>query len=209
MKRVLVLGASGLSGAKVVAELCARAYVAVVLYRSAKPAFDFQTVEYVQGDATRHDDLVRALDGVDGVINCIGFGKGTGKATSFFSDVGQALIEAMKERGVTHLVTMSNIGVFKTGNRFIYGGLVPIVMRWLKHIIDDKERLETALAGEREIQWVCARFPNIVEGPARATKCDEDGKSVSLSITSESMAKVLVDLLADEQRRGVCLCFSN
>ena len=67
----------------------------------------------------------------------------------------------MKEKNIYNLVTMSNIGVFKTGNRLVYGFLVPTFMKWLQHIVDDKEREENALSDEKEIEWVAARFPNI------------------------------------------------
>lgn len=209
MKKILVLGAAGQSGSFVAKELIARGYGVVALYKAAKPIFESPHMELIQGDATKHEDLLRALTGVSGVINCIGFGKGTGKPTHFFSQVHQQLMNAMRDRGVSHLVTMSNIGVFQTGNRMVYGFVEPLFMKWLQHIIDDKERLEESLQNEKQVQWVVARFPNIVPGPRKSIKSDFDGKSLSLSITTESVGKALVDLLEDQQKRFVFPCFSN
>ena len=209
MERVLVLGAAGHSGSCVAKELLARGYAVVVLYKSAKPSLESPAIEFIQGDATKYGDLLGALTGVSAVINCIGFGKGPGTRTEFFSHVNQLLIGSMKERKVTHLITMSNVGVFETGNRIVYRFMVPFFMKWLQHIIDDKERLEKSLQDEKHVQWIVARFPNIVTGPIRQVKSDLDGKSLSLSITTASVGKVLVDLLADKQKRFSCPCFSN
>ena len=209
MEKVLLLGAAGHSGSAVAEELLARGYGVVVLFRSAKPNLRSPGAEFVQGDAMKREDLLRALSGVSGVISCIGFGKGTGKPTDFFSRNNQLLVEAMKESGVSHLVTMSNVGVFRSGNRFVYGILVPLFMRWLQHIVNDKDRMETFLQNEKQVQWVAARFPNIVVGPVRPIKSDLDGKTISLSITTASVGKVMVDLLADKRTRFTAPCFSN
>lgn len=209
MSKVLVIGASGHSGAEVVRELVSRGKEAVVIYRSKKPNIEFSNVSFVKGDASKREDLIEALAGCSAVINCIGFGKGDGKETYFFSSINETLIGAMKVAKTQKLVTMSNVGVFKSGKRMIYGFIVPVFMRWLKHIIDDKERMETFLSGETEIDWVSARFPNVVEGEAGPVKSDADGKTISLKISIPSVAKVLVDLVYDEAASRQSLCFSN
>ncbi len=209
MEKILVLGASGHCGRKVSLELLARGYKVVVLYRSSPPQLDSTNVEMVKGDANRRDDLENAMRGVSGVVNCIGFGKGTGGPTTFFSTVNKTLLETMRLSGVRQLVTMSNVGVFKTGNRLIYGFLVPIFMKWLQFIIDDKEVMETDLQENKEIDWVCPRFPNIVDGELKTVRSDTNGKSISLSITTESVGRVMVDLLEDSNTVHSFPCFSN
>ena len=209
MDKILLLGAGGHTGLKVARSLLSRDYRIVVLYYNGKPDLADSSVEFIQGDATKYEDILRALEGVSAVVNCVGFGKGSGKPTDFFSRVNKLLITAMKEKQVLHLVTMSNVGVFKTGNRLVYGFIVPTLMKWLKHIMDDKERMENQLKGEREIKWVAARFPNIIEGPVKPIKSDDDGKSLSLSITTDSVGEVLAGLVAQPDKRHAFPCFSN
>lgn len=76
------------------------------------------------------------------------------------------LIAAMKQTGCKRLVCMSNVGAGDSegwGPRYYQELIVPVFLRWLRPIIDDKNRMEP-LVRESGLEWVLLRFPNIVEG---------------------------------------------
>jgi hypothetical protein len=68
-------------------------------------------------------------------------------------------------------------------------------MKWLKVIIDDKNRMEPIIMNS-ELDWTIVRCPNIVDKPAKET-CNAtlDGKGLKLSITLPDLSKFMVDQL--------------
>jgi uncharacterized protein YbjT (DUF2867 family) len=63
--------------------------------------------------------------------------------------------------------------------------------RWLMPIIEDKDRMETAL-GESQVEWVSVRLPSIVEGPDKPVRTSANGRGIGLSITAASAASILL-----------------
>jgi hypothetical protein len=70
-------------------------------------------------------------------------------------------------------------------------------MKWLKVIIDDKNRMEPIIMNS-ELDWTIVRCPNIVDKPAKGT-CNAtfDGKGLKLSITLPDLSKFMVDQLKE------------
>jgi hypothetical protein len=70
-------------------------------------------------------------------------------------------------------------------------------MKWLKVIIDDKNRMEPIIMNSH-LDWIIVRCPNIVNRPAKE-KClvTLDGKGLKLSITLDDMAKFVVQQITN------------
>ncbi len=97
---------------------------------------------------------------------------------------------------------MSNVGAGGSGPWLVNKLVVPLFLRRLLPLIEDKNRMEARLQASNA-DWLSVRFPNIVEGPAKPVRQDDDGRSISLSITVESVARYLADqvVVPDLDRR--------
>ncbi|MFD1538873.1 NAD(P)-dependent oxidoreductase [Nonomuraea guangzhouensis] len=109
-----LLGATGPTGQQVLTQALKAGHTITVLVRDpAKlPQRGDQRVTVVTGDATRTDDLKRALDGSDALISALGAGK------DFKSDLAgraaRALVPAAEATGVTRVVVLSALGSGRT-----------------------------------------------------------------------------------------------
>jgi hypothetical protein len=95
---------------------------------------------------------------------------------------------------------MSNVGA---GNsiaflpRFFSKIILPIFMKWLKVIIDDKNRMESIIMNS-PLDWTIVRCPNITDKPARQfCHATLDGRDLKLSITLGDMAAFIVKQMTD------------
>ena len=91
---------------------------------------------------------------------------------------------------------MSNVGAGGSGTWFYNRVVVPVFLRWLKPIIEDKDRMESLLK-ESHLEWTSVRLPNIVDGPGREVRASESGKGIGISITAESTAAFLLQQISN------------
>lgn len=105
-KRILVVGATGFLGAKIVRQLLQEPDVAVVaMSRKGKPSGDGADVEWVRGDLMDPRSLDLALQGIDVVLSSAnGYMKGS-IDTDF--EGNKNLIEAVAKTRVSRLVFLS------------------------------------------------------------------------------------------------------
>ena len=196
--KLLVFGGTGLTGGLVVEMALEQGHEVVVLTRDAsKFSNRNQNLEVIEGSATSKSDIEKALKDVDAVIHCLGIGgKGQGSRTSVVSDSVKAVLAAMKNKGVRRIVCMSNVGAGGSGTWFYNRVVVPVFLRWLKPIIEDKDRMESLLK-ESHLEWTSVRLPNIVDGPGREVRASESGKGIGISITAESTAAFLLQQISN------------
>jgi hypothetical protein len=82
-------------------------------------------------------------------------------------------------------------------------------MKWLKVIIDDKNRMEPLIMNSK-LDWTIVRCPNIVDKKARVNVHSTlDGKGLKLSITLDDMAVFMVRQLTDGSYSRQAPCISN
>ena len=198
--KLLVFGGTGLTGGLVVEMALKQGHEVVVLTRDASRFSNRnQNLQVIEGSATSQSDIEKALKGVDAVIHCLGIGgKGQGLATSVVSESVKAVLAAMKSKGVRRIVCMSNVGAGGSETWFYNRVVVPVFLRWLKPIIEDKDRMEGFLK-ESGLDWTSVRLPNIVAGPAREVRASESGKGIGISITAASTAAFLLEQISDNQ----------
>lgn len=191
--KILVLGGTGLTGGFVVDLALKRGDQVVVLTRDvSKLSLQHRNLEIIEGNAGSQEDLEKALRSVDAVIHCLGIGgRGQGSITKVVSESVTAVLAAMKNTGVKRIVCMSNVGAGGSGGWFYNRVVLPVFLRWLKPIIQDKNRMESLLKAS-DSDWISVRLPNIVSGPPRQVRISADGKRVGISITAESVATFLL-----------------
>ena len=104
----------------------------------------------------------------------------------------------MQKQNIKRLIAMSNVGAGHSiafQPWFFTKIILPYFMKWLKVIIDDKNRMEPIIMNSN-LDWTIVRCPNIVDKPAKG-RCNAtlDGKGLKLSITLSDLSKFMVDQL--------------
>lgn len=191
MKRA-VFGATGLTGGLVVSKALEQGHEVKVLVRDPRRvSLSHPRRTVLGGSPSAPHDGERCIRSADAVIHCLGLGgKGDGRPTTRVSDSVTVGLAAMAQHGVPRIVCMSNVGASGSGTRFGTRIVLPLFLRWLLPIIEDKDRLESALAAS-SVEWVAVRLPNIVEGPEQPLRMSKDGRGIGLSITAASTARFL------------------
>jgi nucleoside-diphosphate-sugar epimerase len=188
-----VFGATGLTGGLVVERALAAGHRVTALVRTPNAVRrKHELLTVIGGSPTSLADVEACVRGADVVIHCLGVGgKGDGKPTTLISDSVKAALTAMQKHGVPRIVCMSNVGTGGSGPWLVNRLLVPLFLRWLRPIVDDKERMESALRAS-SVEWVAVRLVGITEGPAKPVRTSEDGKGLSFTITASSIAEFLL-----------------
>lgn len=208
--KIAMFGATGFTGRSVLATALEQGHHVRALVRDpSRLEEEHPALELVRGDALAYDDILVALEGVEVVVHCLGVGgKGDGKATTLVSDSVALVLRAMEERGIRRIVCMSNVGAGGSGPWLANKVVIPLFLRWLVPLIEDKDRMELLLA-QSGIETVSVRLPNIVEGPARPVRVRADGKGLRWSITTHSVAEVLLRYAVDGAVDGPTPSVSN
>ena len=154
----------------------------------------------IEGNVMDRKKVSEVLEDQDAVIQCLGTGGKSVKPATFVSDATKIIVDEMERSGVKRLIAMSNEG---TGNSIGYQPwyftriILPYFMKWLKVVIDDKNRMEPIIMNS-QLNWTIVRCPNIVNKPAKGS-CHPtlDGKGLKLSITLGDMSTFMVQQLID------------
>ncbi len=140
--KVLVTGASGYVGGRLVPELIIRGYKVRIMVRAASPEYEEQWpgAEITVGDFLDCESLKRAMDGIDTVYYLIhSLLAGPKKLTETEQSAAKNLIDAAEEKGVKRIIYLGGLGDIKTKlsahlrNRFKVGevlnsGNVPVTI---------------------------------------------------------------------------------
>jgi len=195
--KVVIFGATGFSGKAILKETLSQQHEVTVLVRN-KSAILIQdkNLNIVEGNVMDRNKVAEVLKNCDAIIQCLGVGgKGNGKPTIFISDSIKIIIDEMKKQQIKRLIAMSNVGA---GNSVSFQPwiftkiILPYFMKWLKVLIDDKNRMEPIIMNS-QLDWTIVRCPNMVDKTAKGTYHSTlDGKGLKLSITLEDMAKFIV-----------------
>ncbi len=200
MKNILLIGSTGFSGFQVLKELLKKGYVVTAITRNTSTLnLEDDNLKIVEGNILNPLFLKAVLENQEAVINCLGIGgKGNGKPNTLLSDSTRILVDIMEKSKTKRLITMSNIGA---GDSEQFQPLIfrkfilPYFMKWLKVIIEDKNRMEPIIMNS-QLNWTIVRCPNIIEKPAKnRINPTLEGKSLKLTITNEDLSWFIVNQL--------------
>lgn len=208
--KLAVFGATGLTGGLVVRNALAQGHEVVAMVRDPRRmALEHPNLVVMGGSPTLGADVERCVQAADAVIHCLGIGgQGEGQATTLISDSVKLVLAAMQRHGVARIVCMSNVGAGGSGTWFANRLVIPLFLRWLVPIIEDKNRMEAALRAS-SVEWVSVRLPNIVEGPVKPLRVSVDGRGLGLSITAESAARFLLAQVSSDDYLNSAPSISN
>ena len=191
--KLALFGATGLTGGLVLSQALEQGHEVTALVRDpSRVSLSHPRLTILGGSPTVSEDVDRCVRSSDAIIHCLGIGgKGDGRPTTLVSDSVKVVLAAMEKHGLPRIVCMSNVGAGSSGTWFAKRIVLPLFVRWLLPIIEDKDRMEAALRAS-SVEWVSVRLPNIVEGPERALRISKDGRGIGLSITAASDAHFLL-----------------
>jgi putative NADH-flavin reductase len=212
--KVTIFGATGFSGQAILAEALKQGHEVTILVRDAsKIQIKHPNLTIVEGNVLDAPTVASDLSHQEAVIQCLGVGgKGDGKPTTFISDATKVIVDEMQKQQIKRFIAVSNVGA---GNSIAFQPwfftkiILPYFMKWLKVIIEDKNRMEPIIMNSN-LDWTIVRCPNILDKPAKGN-CNAtlDGKGLKLSITLPDLSKFIVDQLRDTTFNKQAPCVSN
>ena len=169
--KIIIFGATGFSGQAILAEAIKQGHDVTVLVRDAsKVQIKHNNLTIVEGNVLDSQTVASVVQHQEAVIQCLGVGgKGDGKPTTFISDATTVIVNEMQKQQIKRLIAMSNVGA---GNSvafqpwFFTKIILPYFMKWLKVIIEDKNRMEPIIMNSN-LDWTIVRCPNIVDKPTK------------------------------------------
>lgn len=194
MLRLVVLGASGQTGRRVVAGALARGWTVRAIARHATdalkpaPGLEVQDLDLLGADT---DQIRDALDGQDAVISTLGVGSGRGP-TTLYSTAAAAVLRARPGVRVAVVSAVPVGGV--DGHALLERKIaIPLLRRLFGGTYDDMARMERHFAASAA-QWTVLR-------PPRLRNADRSGGLVRSpqpirgrrSITTGDLAQALLD----------------
>jgi putative NADH-flavin reductase len=198
--KIVIFGATGFSGKAILKETLSQQHQVTVLVRNKSSILvQDKNLTIVEGNVLDKHTVAEVLKNSDAVIQCLGVGgKGNGKLTTFISDATNIIVEEMEKQQIKRLIAMSNVGA---GNSISFQPwiftkiILPYFMKWLKVLIDDKNRMEPIIMNS-ELDWTIVRCPNIVDKtPKGNVHATLDGKGLKLAVTLGDMAEFIVQQL--------------
>ena len=212
--KVIIFGATGFSGQAILAEAIKQGHEVTVLVRdSSKVKINHNNLRIVEGNVLDSQKVAFVIQNQEAVIQCLGVGgKGDGKPTTFISDAMKIIVDEMQKQNIKRLIALSNVGA---GNSIAFQPwfftkiILTYFMKWLKVIIDDKNRMEPIIMNSN-LNWTIVRCPNIVYKPAKGKyNATLDGKGLKLSITLDDLSKFMVGQLKETTFNKQAPCVSN
>jgi putative NADH-flavin reductase len=212
--KVIIFGATGFSGQAILAEAIKQGHEVTVLVRdSSKVKINHNNLRIVEGNVLDSQKVAFVIQNQEAVIQCLGVGgKGDGKPTTFISDATKIIVDEMQKQNIKRLIALSNVGA---GNSIAFQPwfftkiILTYFMKWLKVIIDDKNRMEPIIMNSN-LNWTIVRCPNIVDKPAKGKyNATLDGKGLKLSITLDDLSKFMVGQLKETTFNKQAPCVSN
>jgi putative NADH-flavin reductase len=212
--KVIIFGATGFSGQAILAETIKQGHEVTVLVRdSSKVKIKHNNLRIVKGNVLDSQKVAFVIQNQEAVIQCLGVGgKGDGNPTTFISEATKVIVDEMQKQQIKRLIALSNVGA---GNSVAFQPwvftkiILPYFMKWLKVIIDDKNRMEPIIMNSN-LNWTIVRCPNIVDKPAKGKyNATLDGKGLKLSITLDDLSKFIVGQLKETTFNKQAPCVSN
>ena len=165
--KLLVLGASGATGGHLVDRALANGDAVTVLARRPDAFSNVHgQISVIAGNATSMNDIARAAAGQDAVISTLGRGMSL-RADGLFSGAVRAVVDGMRQVGVTRLVWLSSFGV---GDTYRSASLTQKVMysTFLRNVYADKTRSERELRTSG-LDWTLVYPTTLTDKPALGT----------------------------------------
>lgn len=164
--RILIVGATGGTGRRLVAQALERGFWVTALVRNPwKPLLEHERLTIVQGNVLSPDSIDTAMRGQEAVLSALGHQRYF-YPTRIQSDGTNNVLRAMERHGVRRFVCMSSLGIGSSVGRLglIYTlFVIPVI---LPFYFWDKTRQERAIAASG-VDWTIVRPGALTNGRKR------------------------------------------
>lgn len=215
--KVLVIGATGGSGLAATRSLLARGAQVTAFARNpdALPPLHGQ-LKKLAGDATRFEDIDRAVAGHDAVVVALGIRENpmrvrllgsAGTPMDVRSQGTRHVIEAMHRHGVRRLVVQTSYGVGATQGRLPF--VVKLVFAlMLRPQIRDTGRQEEAVR-DSGLDWVLVQPVNLTDDAVVAPAfASAEGDFQSMKVSRQQVGEFLADVAMSDSHKGESVALS-
>lgn len=198
---ILVLGATGGTGRKIVSTLEKRGHSVVAVVR--QQTNDFGTARIIVGDARDPEVLTAALADCDAVLSALGAPTSPFAEVTVLSEATRELVASMRSTGVKRLIAITGVGAGDSRGHggWIYDRIIqPLVLR---KVYEDKDRQE-ALIRSSGLDWTIVRPVMLTDGVASGAigASGDPSRRQGSSISRADVAEFVVDQLDNEQWIG-------
>ncbi|MHA7984464.1 NAD(P)-dependent oxidoreductase [Rathayibacter sp. CAU 1779] len=198
MTTIALFGATGKTGSRVLARALAQGYDVRALVRDPhrlKTTSDRLTV--IAGDVLDPVAVGRTVEGADAVVSVFGHVKGS--PATLQTEGTKVIAEAMRERGVTRVVSLSGGGVAapedrpKLPDRMIKGAL----MLLSPAVLADAEG-HLAVLQDSDLDWTVVRGPRLTERPGKGRyRVGWAGVNASTQVSRDDLADFILTQVDD------------
>lgn len=208
--KLLVLGGSGRTGVQVLIQAAKRGHAVRALVRdpAALGALDLpESVELIVGSPTNIDDIRRAMDGAEAVIDVLNnsrasdnpWAKPVSPAT-FMADAVRNVLAVMGERGIARIVVTSSQGVGDDWPRLNPMLRALISLSNIKLAFADHDEVDR-LVRASSTNWTLVRAVGLTDKPAAGpTQAAEAGaEKPGMWLSRSDLARFLLDAVESDE----------
>lgn len=207
MKRVLIIGATGRTGLRLVEESLVRGHTVTVLARRPEALRTLrERVTVVQGDVLDLAPVTLAVTGAEAVLCALGPHRES--PPNLCSQATSLLLSAMEAQGVRRLVCITGAMIGHSEERL--GWLYKVMRHAFRDTLEDRQLQEKLILGSA-LDWTLVRPPRLSNGPARDIwRAGEDVRIGTLAhIGRADLARFMVQQLESPAfiRRAVTVAY--
>jgi putative NADH-flavin reductase len=204
--KVMVLGATGKTGGLVVGRALEKKHDVTVLVRDPSK-FKRDGVRVLPGDATRPEDVMKAMVGQDAAIDTIG-GTTPYKTTRLESTSAQNVISAMRAEGARRLIVVSMMGLGESRAQAPFWYKHLLMTTFLRGSTKDKSLMENAVVTSG-LDYVIVRPPILADGAPIGNPIVLGAGKIGHKITRADLANFVVDQLTFDGYLGRAVTVVN
>lgn len=192
--KVIVFGASGKVGQKVVAELLERGHEVRAFVYDNSPFDEQENLEVILGNVKDPSSVKRAVKGQDAVISTLG-SWGT-ETKDILSEGMKNIIPAMKESGIERIISLTGADArYSKDEVQLIGKLTrPVLKLVAPKILSDGEKHIELLDGSN-LDWTVIRSPVMNEKGGVNYKLANKATLPWRTINRNSVALAIIDVL--------------
>jgi putative NADH-flavin reductase len=165
--KVVVIGATGGIGRRLVAQALGAGHQVTAFVRDPSRVGDLGAVRIEEGDVLDLLALTRVLREQDAVLCALG--AGSRRATTLYSHAARNIVAAAKELGLRRIVFVSNFGVLHERASDLGGrAMMAAAQIALRAVLAD-HRLALKELIHSELDWIAVRPLALTDGPRTGT----------------------------------------
>jgi putative NADH-flavin reductase len=157
--RLLILGATGGTGAQLTRQALERGHSVTAFVRSPQKMAAHEKLQIVQGDARDAGELARALREHDAVLSSLGAAPGSKRDQDIRETGARSTVEAMRRTNVRRLLVVSAAMLYPDAS--LAGSIVRFILRRHARDLAAMERVVEA----SDLEWTIVRPPRLTNGP--------------------------------------------